>query len=46
MAQEKIALMKELINRYDQLKFINDEHTLAIFNEYIAKLENELKEML
>lgn len=42
----KTELMKELLNRYEQLKFINDEHTLAIFNEYIAKLERELKEML
>lgn len=42
----KTELMKELLNRYEQLKFINDEHTLAIFNEYIAKLERELKEKL
>lgn len=42
----KTELMKELLNRYEQLKFINDEHTLAIFNEYIAKLERELKELL
>lgn len=42
----KSELMKELLNRYEQLKFINDEHTLAIFNEYISKLERELKEKL
>ena len=42
----KSELMKELLNRYEQLKFINDEHTLAIFNEYISKLEGELKEKL
>jgi hypothetical protein len=42
----KVELMKELLDRYEQLKFINDPFTLRIVMEYIRKLEEELKEKL
>lgn len=38
----KVELMKELLNRYEQLKFINDEFTLKILKTYIHEKEWEL----
>ena len=38
----KVGLMKELLDRYEQLKFINDEFTLKIVNTYIQEKEWEL----
>lgn len=42
----KEELMKELLNRYEQKKFINDPITLMIIDDYIRKLELELMMLL
>jgi hypothetical protein len=42
----KIELMKELLDRYEQLKFINDECTLIIVKTYIQEKEWELIKVL
>lgn len=42
---EKVTIMKELIERYQQLNFI-DENNRYILEERIKKLEKELKKML
>jgi hypothetical protein len=42
----KTELMKELIDRYEQLKFINDEFTLRIVETYIHEKEWELVKAL
>lgn len=44
--QEKINLMNELINLYQQRKFVYLECTRMIVDEYIKKLELQLKELL
>ena len=41
----KPDIMKELLERYEQLKYI-DERNQYILNERIRKLEKMLKEML
>lgn len=44
--QEKINLMNELINLYQQRKYVQLDYTKIIVDEYIKKLENKLKGML
>ena len=42
----KEELMKELLNRYEQRKSIQNQCTLFILDNYIEKLERKLKELL
>ena len=42
----KEELMKELLNRYEQRKSIQNKCTLFIVDNYIEKLERKLKELL
>lgn len=42
----KEELMKELLNRYEQRKSIQNQLTLFIVDNYIEKLERKLKELL
>lgn len=42
----KQELMKELISRYNQLKFITTECARMTVEYYICRLEKELKELL
>lgn len=43
---EKQKLMKELIDRYEQLKAVKDKEMHKLLEEYIHKLERKLKELL
>jgi len=42
----KEEIMKELLNRYEQRKSIQNQLTLFIVDNYIEKLERKLKELL
>lgn len=42
----KEEIMKELLERYEQRKSIQNQLTLFIVDNYIEKLERKLKELL
>ena len=44
--KQKISIMKELCDRYEQLKFINDEATASIMGTYVDELEKKLVALL
>ncbi len=44
--KQKAEIMKELCDRYEQMKFINDEHTEKIVGTYIFELEMKLFDLL
>lgn len=46
LRKEKAEIMKELCDRYEQMKFINDQHTEKIIGTYIFELEMKLFELL